>query len=247
MIQAMNEHLYNGWSNYETWTVSLWIDNDQQSYEYWREQADAQRKAALTCSQVLNGTWTAEEAAKYNLATQLKEEITTGSPLSTASMYSDLLNTALANVDWQEIADDYLPDLPEDKKSNTEHSPDDFWGAPISVYTRAQAIADGVLVDVSKMAQEAGIKHPTALTAAVWAEYVQVPEGVDGQDEQGRLWDILFMFHLAAKRAAGKSTMFFDLLIRNDNTAPTPMTLKAICGPGDTPEPVITILLPHED
>jgi hypothetical protein len=124
---------------------------------------------------------------------------------------------------------------------------DELFGSVIYAYTRAQAIEDGVLVDVSKMAKEAGIKYPTALTAAVWADYVVVPEGVEAQDEQGRLWDILYMFHLAAKRAAGEDTMFFDLLVRNDNTVPKLVTLKAICGPGDTLDPVLTILLPDED
>ena len=33
-------------------------------------------------------------------------------------------------------------------------------------YTRAEAIADGVLIDVSAVAREAGIRYPVALTAA---------------------------------------------------------------------------------
>ncbi|MCY2991731.1 MAG: hypothetical protein NTY19_28235 [Planctomycetota bacterium] len=117
----------------------------------------------------------------------------------------------------------------------------------MSSYSRAQAIADGLLVDVSEMAQEAGIKHPMAVTAAVWAQYITVPDGVEGQDEQGRLWDVLNMFRFAALRSAGQDTLRFEVLVRNDNTTPKPVTLKAICGPGDTPEPVLTILLPDED
>jgi hypothetical protein len=125
---------------------------------------------------------------------------------------------------------------------------DELFGPAIYAYTRAQAIEDGVLVDVSKMAKEAGIKYPTALTAAVWADYVVVPEGVEAQDESGRLWDILFMFHMAARQAgAGTSTILFELLVQNDNTTPKLVTLKAICGPGDTLDPVLTILLPDED
>jgi hypothetical protein len=247
MKNAMSGENYNGWTNYETWAVSHWIDDSQEACDYWKNQAAKQRKAAPACKQVLEGTWTVEDATKFNLADQLQEEFTDGSPLTTASLYSDLLNEALSEVNWHEIAEDYLPDLPEAKEPKPENSPDDFWGPPISVYTRAQAIADGVLVDATKMAQEAGIKHPTALTSAVWAEYVVVPEGVESQDEQGRLWDILFMFHLAAKRNADKSTLLFELLVRNDNTAPKPVILKAICGPGDTAEPVLTILLPYED
>jgi hypothetical protein len=59
-------------------------------------------------------------------------------------------------------------------------------------YTRAQALADGVLVDVSPVAREAGIRYPTALTRAVWENYVKVPPGVTCQDESGRLWDIVW-------------------------------------------------------
>ncbi len=67
----------------------------------------------------------------------------------------------------------------------------------ISSYTRAQAIADGVLVDVTETAKEAGFRCPVALTRAAWADCVawseadtrrQVP-----QDEAGRLWDVLWM------------------------------------------------------
>jgi len=57
-------------------------------------------------------------------------------------------------------------------------------------YSRADAIADGVLVDVSTVAREAGIKFPVALTRAVWERCVAVPPGVACQDQSGRLWDV---------------------------------------------------------
>lgn len=118
----------------------------------------------------------------------------------------------------------------------------------ISTYSRAQAIADGLLVDVSDTAREAAIRYPVALTAAAWARCVQVPEGVAGQDERGRLWDVLFMFAREARRTTG-DTLFFSIHVRDDNRDRTPplVTLKAICGPGDTAAPVITIMLPDED
>jgi hypothetical protein len=120
----------------------------------------------------------------------------------------------------------------------------------LSVYTRAQAFEDGVLVDVSETAKEAGIKFPVALTATVWGQYVEVPEGVTGQDEAGRLWDILWMFRCAAARFNG-DTLLFKLYVRNHNRERLDrrdlVTLKAVIGPGDTPEPVITIMLPEED
>ena len=70
-------------------------------------------------------------------------------------------------------------------------------GVLIFSYTRRQAIADGVLVDVSTLAKEAGFRFPVAVTAAVWAECVTVPDGVAGQDETGRLWDVLNMLRFA--------------------------------------------------
>ncbi len=117
----------------------------------------------------------------------------------------------------------------------------------ISSYSRAQALDDGMLIDVSTVAREAGIKFPVALTAAVWAEYVKVPAGVTCQDEAGRLWDILWMMRSSIRLAAGGAVLVYELLVRNDNGAPKKVTLKALCGPGDNAAPVITICMPLED
>ena len=67
-----------------------------------------------------------------------------------------------------------------------------------------------------------------ALTATVYGQYVEVPEGVTCQDETGRLWDILWMFRCAAAKFDG-STLLFKLHIRNDNRDGTPpvVALKA--------------------
>jgi hypothetical protein len=117
-------------------------------------------------------------------------------------------------------------------------------------YSRADAIADGALIDVSTTAKEAGIKFPVALTAAVWAEYVAVPRGVQGQDEAGRLWDIVWMLRYAIHRAPQSTDrLVFGVHVRNDNRERTPplRRLIAVCGPGDEAEPVITVMLPNED
>jgi hypothetical protein len=115
-------------------------------------------------------------------------------------------------------------------------------------YSRKQAIEDGVLIDVTATAKEAGVRFPAALTAAAWAKCVAVPRGVECQDEAGRLWDVLTMFRLAARRAGG-DTLLFTLHVRNDNRDRTPplVRLKAVCGPGDDAAPVITVMLPDED
>lgn len=117
-------------------------------------------------------------------------------------------------------------------------------------YSRAQAIADGVLVDVTDTATEAGFRLPVAMTAAAWAEYVQVPHGVDGQDEDGRLWDVLFMLGIAIRKdSSGNPELLFQLHVRNDNSEGEPplVTLRAVCGPSDDLSPCVTIMLPDED
>jgi hypothetical protein len=53
-------------------------------------------------------------------------------------------------------------------------------------YTRADAIRDGVPIDVSATAREAGFKYPVALTTAAWATCVTGPPGIVCQDEAAR-------------------------------------------------------------
>lgn len=116
----------------------------------------------------------------------------------------------------------------------------------ISTYSRAQAIDDGFLVDLSEWAKECGIKYPVAVTRAVWDRYIEVPEGVTCQDVRGRAWDVLWMFRRGASKTEG-SEFVYPLYVRNDNRSPKLVELKAVCGPGDDPKPVITIMLPEED
>jgi len=120
------------------------------------------------------------------------------------------------------------------------------WADVVYVYTRADALADGELVDVSPMAQEMGIRYPVAVTRAVWEGYVTPPKSAEGQSLEGRLWDILWMFRLAAKRAAGSEVLFQVALVLKRTKAQL-VTFKAVCGPGDDGEPVLTIMLPEED
>lgn len=119
----------------------------------------------------------------------------------------------------------------------------------ISVYSRQDAIEDGVLIDVSEMAREAGFRIPVALTASVRGQYVEVPEGVECQDEAGRLWDILWMCHVEASRSGGEAEIRFRLHVRNDNRGGVPplIELKAVCGPDDDGGPCVTVMLPEED
>lgn len=132
---------------------------------------------------------------------------------------------------------------------------DSFWGPVIHCYTRAQAIADGVLIDVTETAKEAGFKWPIALTRGVWDDCVAWSEEDNRkqtvQDESGRLWDCLWMAQMAIRRSEINDGVLFYELYRIPRDGKSwkirKRQLKLIAGPGDQGEPVITILLPQED
>ena len=116
--------------------------------------------------------------------------------------------------------------------------------------TRAQAVADGEQVEVTTTAQEAGIRVPVCLTRTVFDAYVAVPPDVSGQDEAGRLWDVVWMTRFAILRAKpGVDRIPVALYVRNDNRAAKLVKLIATCGPLDIddPQPAITVMMPDED
>jgi len=124
-----------------------------------------------------------------------------------------------------------------------------IFGDVIHTYTRAQAIEDGVLIDVSKKAQEAGFKIPVALTAGAWESCVKMTPAAEkaGNDESGRLWDVLWMAFLAARRHPDAQQLRYQLYVVTDRRKARLIELKLHVGPGDDARPVITIMLPEED
>ena len=134
-----------------------------------------------------------------------------------------------------------------------------FDGAPIiSVYTRAQALSDGVLVDVTKTAREAGFRCPVAVTAAVWAMIENIPAGRRKVETvAGRLWDVIWMARMAARLNPNRDVVNYRLELPRIEQRLTPrgergtlvksLTLKLHAGPGDNGELVITIMQVAED
>ncbi|MDG4850741.1 DUF6573 family protein [Peribacillus frigoritolerans] len=109
----------------------------------------------------------------------------------------------------------------------------------ISVYTRAEAIEDGVLIDVSKT--EAGFKYPVAVTSGVWAEVVVPDEKAKkcGESERGRLWDLISMMRISAKQSKGAEIKF--KVIATVEGKEKLHDLRAVVGPGDRGEPVVLL------
>lgn len=131
---------------------------------------------------------------------------------------------------------------------------ENYFGSVIHSRTREDALADGDLVDAGDMAREARFRIPVALTRAAWAEAVAWDEDrPEPQDEDGRLWDVLYMAGIAAGNAPGGDRVTFRVFrIPNEdrgrqwNEAEL-IELALHVGPGDEGEPVVTIMLPRED
>jgi hypothetical protein len=106
-------------------------------------------------------------------------------------------------------------------------------------YGREQAVEDGVLIDVTDLAREAGITSPVAVTANLWASYI------DCGDTKGRLWDVLWMFRIKA-RNTDSDKLTFSVSFTDEHGKSKLVKLLATCGPGDLGEAVITIMLPED-
>ena len=127
-----------------------------------------------------------------------------------------------------------------------------FEDAPVIFsYTRAQAIEDGVLVDLTAWAKETGFRIPVACTSTIWDKYIVPPDGTKqlGQSERGRAHDLLWMAYVAIRQSKGaeREQLLFNVLFLQTPRRHEEVTLKAHCGPGDHGEPVLTIMSPRED
>jgi hypothetical protein len=105
---------YNGWTNYETWAVKLWMDNNEGSYRNGCEQA---QQAWEDAEDDGDNDFTREERAVYLLEDRLKEEYEQAKDAiletakMSASVWADMLGAALSEVNWREIAENMLEEV----------------------------------------------------------------------------------------------------------------------------------------
>ena len=116
----MADETHCGWFNYETWLVALWLDNDEGSQLYWREATEEAWNMAADSMPMKEWSLSRRHTARHMLAERLKIELEEGNPVQTTDLYGDLMNAALAAVDWLEIADHYLADRVEHGQEASE-------------------------------------------------------------------------------------------------------------------------------
>ena len=137
-------------------------------------------------------------------------------------------------------------------------------GVVIFKYTRAQAIEDGVLVDISSesktrdLVKEAGYRVNVAMTASAFHDAVlagtTITDGGEfifpsGQSLKGRLWDVLMVLRTLIRfMPQGDDRVHFSVQVdeKGDGNHQT-VKLWAHIGPGDSGEAVLTIMLEGED
>lgn len=130
-------------------------------------------------------------------------------------------------------------------------SNDETFGPVIFAYTRANAIADGVLFDVTLVSRHlAGTNAPVAITCAARAELNEAaaksgPMNDASERSAAALCFALVKMGEAIRKpdAANSCEAHFSVKLPGAD----PVNLYAVSGPGDTPAPVITIMREGED
>ena len=92
------------------WAVSLWMSNDRENYERYRDLA---RSVVTECTGEVQ-EFLSRKTKAVALAEALQDDFQEFSPFRReASVYADLMNAALEEVDWYELAEDLLHDIGE--------------------------------------------------------------------------------------------------------------------------------------
>ena len=109
---------YQGWTNRATWSVNLWIDNDDYNQDYLHEEA---MEAYLNAEATEYST--RHCVAAVDLAEQIKDQYEESMP-ELDGIYGQLLQGALFEVNWIEIAERLIDDI-KDEVDNKERDDQD--------------------------------------------------------------------------------------------------------------------------
>ena len=92
---------YNGWTNYPTWNLALWINNEEILWRYWNAKAHT----------ILAETGFNNMESKYELASAIRNWTESNQPeqIGDIGAYSDIMTWALQEINYEEIYPAYDP------------------------------------------------------------------------------------------------------------------------------------------
>lgn len=114
---------YNGWTNYETWSVALIMDNDRSLYE---QRCALARE--IYDEAVPEWDWQSkQQAAEQRMVEWLKDYVEEKNPLNDPGyindseplsyLYSQLLGAAISSVNWHEIARHWIEEAMQEQEA----------------------------------------------------------------------------------------------------------------------------------
>ena len=124
---------------------------------------------------------------------------------------------------------------------------DESWPIIFS-YSRAQAIEDGVLIDVTAEAKSYGFKLPFVIGDNLFNRYVTPPPGLEGEGQSlaGRLHDLMSLAAVSARTGLQQDRVEFEVLFLMKPGKHEKVRCVLHVGPGDHGEPVLTLCLPED-
>lgn len=111
-IKNARDTEYNGWTNYETWLVSLWLDNDEWSQEAVRDFITEQGK---------DHDW--GHSLSHDLREWVENNVIWPSDITDeipANLAADMLGAALGEVDWESIVEHHHAEIEWDEKEDDD-------------------------------------------------------------------------------------------------------------------------------
>lgn len=116
MVQKLE---YNGYTNYETWNCALWLDNDEGMQSMMQEKAVELVEAMDNPNDKLEIETATQDMEGFleSLVDDMQE--TMGFHIE-ASMFADMLNAALREIDYRNIAESQLADALRERQESVK-------------------------------------------------------------------------------------------------------------------------------
>ena len=89
---------YNGYTNYETWVTSLWMDNEPHTNEYLYELANREAVHEYEITELMDKA--------DDLEGDVRDMIFDDNPYN--GLRADLLTHAVGEVNWREIIESHM-------------------------------------------------------------------------------------------------------------------------------------------